>query len=45
VISTEPIEICAWLDDSRHGLFQLRAEILQGGSVKVRANSKFMAHG
>lgn len=44
VMSAEPADIRAWLESSRHGLFQLRGEIRQGGIVKVRASSKFVPH-
>jgi len=34
----------AWVEDESHGLFQLRAELSQGGAVKATANGKFMLH-
>jgi acyl-coenzyme A thioesterase PaaI-like protein len=44
VVSTEPIEIAAWLEQARHGLFQLQGEIRQRDTVKVKASGKFMTH-
>lgn len=44
VMSAESAEIRAWMESSRRGLFQLRGEIRQDGTVKVRARSKFMPH-
>jgi acyl-coenzyme A thioesterase PaaI-like protein len=42
--STEASEVRAWLESSRHGVFQLRAELKQQGHLKARACSKFMPH-
>ncbi len=44
VCSTEPSEMRAWLESSRHGVFQLRAELKQGDHIKARARSKFMSY-
>jgi len=42
VASTEKTLLRAWLEDDSHGLFQLRAELKQGGKVKASATGKFM---
>jgi acyl-coenzyme A thioesterase PaaI-like protein len=42
VVATEAVFIQAWLDNDAHGLYQLRAELTQGGVVKVGATGKFM---
>ena len=42
VASAEDAQLRAWLESSRHGLFQLRAELRQNGTVKASAAGKFM---
>ena len=42
VAASEEVFLQAWLDDDAHGLYRLRAELAQGGSVKARATGKFM---
>jgi acyl-coenzyme A thioesterase PaaI-like protein len=45
IMAAEPAEVRAWLEESSHlGLFLLRGEIKQGGSLKARANSKFVSY-
>ena len=41
VFAAEELTVRAWLESSYHGLFELRAEITQGGSAKTRAHGKF----
>ena len=38
----EELTVRAWLESSGHELFELRAQITQGGEVKARARGKFM---
>lgn len=42
VVSAEPMSLHAWLEGSEHGVFRLRAELTQGGTVKASATGKFM---
>lgn len=42
VAATEEVFLCAWLESKAHGLYQLRAELTQGGAVKASATGKFM---
>ena len=42
VAASEEVFLQAWLDDDAHELFQLRAELKQGGAVKASATGKFM---
>jgi acyl-coenzyme A thioesterase PaaI-like protein len=42
VVGAEESLLRAWLEDDSHDLFQLRAELAQGGVVKVSATGKFM---
>lgn len=42
VVSAEEILLRAWLQDRGHGLFQMRAELTQGGALKATATAKFM---
>lgn len=42
VASAEEISLRAWLEKSSRGLFELRAELAQGGAVKASATGKFM---
>jgi len=42
VAASEEVLVRAWLTDDSHGLYQLRAELTQGGAVKARATGKFM---
>ena len=42
VLAEEELTVRAWLESSRHGLFELRAEITQRGNIKVRALGKFI---
>jgi acyl-coenzyme A thioesterase PaaI-like protein len=42
VAAAEQVSLRAWLEDSSHGLFQLRAELSQAGAVKASATGKFM---
>jgi acyl-coenzyme A thioesterase PaaI-like protein len=42
VAAAEETLLRAWLEDDSHGLFQLRAELRQGGTVKASATGKFM---
>jgi acyl-coenzyme A thioesterase PaaI-like protein len=41
-VGAEESLLRAWLKDDSHGLFQLRAELRQGGTVKASATGKFM---
>jgi acyl-coenzyme A thioesterase PaaI-like protein len=41
VAAAEETLLRAWLEDDSHGLFQLRAELRQGGTVKASATGKF----
>jgi acyl-coenzyme A thioesterase PaaI-like protein len=40
--AAEELQVRAWLEDDSHGLYQLRAELKQGGEVKAAATGKFM---
>ena len=42
VAASEEVFLQAWLEDDAHGLFQLRAELKQGGAVKTSATGKFI---
>ena len=42
VVAAEEASLEAWLETEAHGLFQLRAELSQGGTVKASATGKFM---
>ena len=42
VAASEEVLLQAWLDDDAHGLYQLRANLTQGGAVKDSATGKFM---
>jgi acyl-coenzyme A thioesterase PaaI-like protein len=42
VAASEEVFLRAWLEDDAHELFQLRAELKQGGAVKASATGKFM---
>lgn len=42
VVASEEVILRAWLDNDTHGLYQLRAELKQGGAVKASATGKFM---
>jgi acyl-coenzyme A thioesterase PaaI-like protein len=42
VSAAERTSLRAWMTDSSHGLFQLQAELAQGGVVKASAAGKFM---
>lgn len=42
VEASEEVFLRAWLEDDAHELFQLRAELKQGGTVKASATGKFM---
>jgi acyl-coenzyme A thioesterase PaaI-like protein len=42
VAGAEELSLRAWLEDSSHGLFQLRAELSQTGAIKASATGKFM---
>jgi acyl-coenzyme A thioesterase PaaI-like protein len=42
VAAAEEVWLRAWLEDDAHELFQLRAELKQGGAVKASATGKFM---
>jgi acyl-coenzyme A thioesterase PaaI-like protein len=42
VAASEEVFLQAWLEDDAHGLYQLRAELKQGGAVKASATGKFM---
>ena len=42
VAASEEAFLQAWLEDDAHGLYQLRAELTQGGAVKAGATGKFM---
>jgi acyl-coenzyme A thioesterase PaaI-like protein len=41
VLAAEELKVRAWLESSRHGLLELRAEITQGRKVKAQAHGKF----
>jgi acyl-coenzyme A thioesterase PaaI-like protein len=42
VAASEEVFLQAWLEDDAHELFQLRAELKQGGAVRASATGKFM---
>ncbi len=42
VVAAEEVILRAWLEDEAHGLFQLRAELTQGGTLKASAAGKFV---
>jgi acyl-coenzyme A thioesterase PaaI-like protein len=42
VLSAEELHIRAWLESTRHGIWSLRATLTQNGSVKARAQAKFL---
>ena len=42
VAAAEEVRLRAWLEDDARELFQLRAELTQGGAVKAHATGKFM---
>jgi acyl-coenzyme A thioesterase PaaI-like protein len=42
IASAEELSLRAWLEDDVSGLFQLRAELRQGGTVKASATGKFI---
>ena len=42
VVAAETVSIRAWFEDDSHGLYQLRAELVQDGTVKASATGKFM---
>jgi acyl-coenzyme A thioesterase PaaI-like protein len=42
VVAAKEVSIRAWLEDDAHGLYQLSAELQQGGAVKVTGKAKFM---
>jgi acyl-coenzyme A thioesterase PaaI-like protein len=44
VEASEEVFLRAWLEDDTHELFQLRADLKQGGAVKASATGKFMNH-
>jgi len=43
VLAAEELTVRAWLESSHHGLFEMRAEITQGASLKARANGRFIS--
>jgi acyl-coenzyme A thioesterase PaaI-like protein len=42
VLTAEELQVRAWLESSRHGLYQLRSEITQGGHLKASGQAKFI---
>jgi acyl-coenzyme A thioesterase PaaI-like protein len=42
VVAAEEMFLRAWLEDDSHGLYQLRAELTQSGTVRASATGKFM---
>jgi acyl-coenzyme A thioesterase PaaI-like protein len=42
IASAEEVSLRAWLEDNSSGIFHLRAELRQGGTVKASATGKFM---
>jgi len=42
VAASEEVFLQAWLEDDAHELYQLRAELKQGGTLKASAAGKFM---
>ena len=43
VLAAEEMTVRAWLESSHHGLFEMRAEITQSGSLKARAHGRFIS--
>lgn len=42
VSASDEVQLRAWLANDAHGLYQLRAELTQGGAVKASATAKFL---
>ena len=42
VAASEEVLLRAWLEDDAHGLYQLRANLIQAGTVRASAIGKFM---
>jgi acyl-coenzyme A thioesterase PaaI-like protein len=42
VAASEEVLLRAWLENDSHSLYQLQAELTQGGTVKTNATGKFM---
>jgi acyl-coenzyme A thioesterase PaaI-like protein len=42
VKAAETVTVRAWLEEESHGLYQLRAKLTQGSTVKASATAKFM---
>ncbi len=42
VAAAEAVTVRAWLENESRGLYQLRAELAQGGAIKASATAKFM---
>ena len=42
VAAAEEVSVHARLEDDSHGLYQMRAELTQGGKIKASATGKFM---
>jgi acyl-coenzyme A thioesterase PaaI-like protein len=42
VVSTEELQVRAWLESSRHGVLELRAALTQNDQIKARAQAKFI---
>ena len=42
VTSAKSVSVRAWLEKEARGVYQLRAELEQGGEVKARATGKFL---
>jgi acyl-coenzyme A thioesterase PaaI-like protein len=43
VLAEEELKVRVWLESSHHGLHKMRAEITQNGSLKARANGRFIS--
>jgi acyl-coenzyme A thioesterase PaaI-like protein len=43
VLAAEELTVRAWLESSHHALFEMRAEITQGGNLKARAHGRFIS--
>jgi acyl-CoA thioesterase FadM len=43
VLAAEPLTVRAWQEPGRHGLLELRSEVTQAGTVKARAQARFIA--
>lgn len=43
VLAAEELTVRAWLESSHHGLYEMRAEITQGGTLKARAHGRFIS--